>query len=152
MTESAGDVVVVGGGITGLTAAYYLAKSGVSSVVVERDAIGSHASGFAYGGLSPLGTAEEEAGVDEESTPVARDESGVALLRMLPEWARATSGPDAQVGSERQRLAIPVLRGLDVGRAPPGAYRWFEKKPCKDFRYLTKTYLPRKLREEGWLD
>jgi len=22
----------------------------------------------------------------------------------------------------------------------------------KDFRYLTKTYLPRKLKEEGWLD
>ncbi len=32
--------------------AYYLALSGVTSTVVERDSIGSHASGFAYGGLS----------------------------------------------------------------------------------------------------
>ena len=52
-------------------------------------------------------------------------------------------------------------------------YRWFQKKPWqeeikrmlanglkyeldalanKDFRYLTKTYLPRKLKEEDWLD
>ena len=52
-------------------------------------------------------------------------------------------------------------------------YRWFDKKPWqeeikrmlgsglkyeldalanKDFRYLTKTYLPRKLKEEDWLD
>ena len=54
MTESSADVVIVGGGIVGITTAYYLAKAGVASVVVERDAIGSHASGFAYGGLSPL--------------------------------------------------------------------------------------------------
>src|SRR5437867_8971344 len=54
MAESSADIVIVGGGIAGMTTAYYLAKSGVPSVVVERDAIGSHASGFAYGGLSPL--------------------------------------------------------------------------------------------------
>ncbi len=54
MAESSADVVIVGGGLAGMTTAYYLAKSGVPSVVVERDAIGSHASGFAYGGLSPL--------------------------------------------------------------------------------------------------
>ena len=54
MALSPADIVIVGGGIAGMTAAYYLAKAGVPSVVVERDAIGSHASGFAYGGLSPL--------------------------------------------------------------------------------------------------
>src|SRR5256712_13987867 len=54
MTESSADVVIVGGGIAGMTTAYYLGMAGVASVVVERDAIGSHASGFAYGGLSPL--------------------------------------------------------------------------------------------------
>jgi sarcosine oxidase, subunit beta len=55
MTASArGDVVIVGGGIVGMVTAYYLAKAGVPSVVIERDAIGSHASGYAYGGLSPV--------------------------------------------------------------------------------------------------
>src|SRR6188474_1256963 len=48
------DVVIIGGGIAGMTTAYYLAKGGVTSIVIERDAIGSHASGYAYGGLSPL--------------------------------------------------------------------------------------------------
>ena len=43
MAESSADVVIVGGGIAGMTTAYYLAKAGVPSVVVERDAIGSHA-------------------------------------------------------------------------------------------------------------
>jgi len=66
------------------------------------------------------------------------------------------------------------LNDKDVSRAKELLrYRWFEKKPWqdeikrmlgsglkyeldalanKDFRYLTKTYLPRKLREQDWLD
>ena len=51
---ASGHVVIVGGGIVGMVTAYYLAKGGVPSIVIERDAIGSHASGFAYGGLSPV--------------------------------------------------------------------------------------------------
>ena len=46
MAESPADAVIVGGGIARMTIAYYLAKSGVPSVVVKRDAIDSHASGF----------------------------------------------------------------------------------------------------------
>jgi len=49
------DVVIIGGGIVGVVTAYLLGKAGIKSIVVERDAVGSHASGFAYGGLSPLG-------------------------------------------------------------------------------------------------
>jgi len=66
------------------------------------------------------------------------------------------------------------LNDKDIGRARKLLkYRWFQKKPWqeeikrmlasgltyeldalanKDFRYLTKTYLPRKLKEEDWLD
>ena len=66
------------------------------------------------------------------------------------------------------------LNDKDIGRAKELVkYRWFEKKPWqeeikrmlasglkyeldalanKDFRYLTKTYLPRTLKEEDWLD
>jgi hypothetical protein len=66
------------------------------------------------------------------------------------------------------------LNDKDISRAKELLkYRWFQKKPWqeeikrmlasglkyeldalanKDFRYLTKTYLPRKLKEEHWLD
>ena len=66
------------------------------------------------------------------------------------------------------------LNDKDVGRAKELLkYRWFQKKAWqdeikqmlssglkyeldalanKDFRYLTKTYLPRKLKEKDWLD
>ncbi|MFL2760314.1 MAG: NAD(P)/FAD-dependent oxidoreductase [Dehalococcoidia bacterium] len=59
------DVCIVGGGIVGLSSAYFLAKLGLSVNVIERDSIGSHASGFAYGSLSPLG----EAGHAEDILP-----------------------------------------------------------------------------------
>lgn len=59
------DVCVVGGGIVGLSSAYFLAKLGLAVNVIEKDSIGSHASGFAYGSLSPLG----EAGHAEDILP-----------------------------------------------------------------------------------
>lgn len=46
------SVVIVGGGIAGMATAYYLARAGIASTVIERDGLASHASGFAYGGLS----------------------------------------------------------------------------------------------------
>ena len=52
MTTANPDVVIIGGGIVGIAAAYYLAGMGVRSTVIEKDGIASHASGFAYGGLS----------------------------------------------------------------------------------------------------
>src|SRR5438445_11407612 len=73
MAESSADIVIVGGGIAGMTTAYYLAKSGVPSLVVERDAIGSHASGFAYGGLSPL----SGCGIPGPQAEIAMDEIGL---------------------------------------------------------------------------
>ena len=76
MTTNVSDVVIVGGGIVGIATAYFLAQAGVKSTVIERDAVGSHASGFAYGGLSPTGDS---------------DTSGQLL-------------PDAQVSSEGMRL------------------------------------------------
>ena len=54
MNGGGANVVIVGGGIAGVCTAYFLAKAGVRSIVVERDAVGSHASGFAYGGIGSL--------------------------------------------------------------------------------------------------
>ena len=66
MQDVVTDVTIIGGGIAGLTTAYFLAQKGLSITVIEKDSIGSHASGFAYGGLSPLG----EAGDAESILPL----------------------------------------------------------------------------------
>ena len=48
------DVIIIGGGIVGCSAAYYLAKYGIRSLVLESDTVAGHASGFALGSLNPL--------------------------------------------------------------------------------------------------
>ena len=53
MTETA-EVVVIGGGIVGCATGYFLAQRGVQVTIVEREAVGSCASGFAAGLLNPL--------------------------------------------------------------------------------------------------
>jgi glycine oxidase len=52
MNTRSTDVVIVGGGIVGLSTAYYLGKAGIDNILIERDPIGSHASGFAFGALT----------------------------------------------------------------------------------------------------
>ena len=44
---------VIGGGIVGSSAAYYLSKFGYKPVIFEKDGVAAHASGFAQGGLNP---------------------------------------------------------------------------------------------------
>ena len=67
MTNSTSpDVCIIGGGIVGLSTAYFLSLDKVSVTVLDPDSIGSHASGFAYGGLSPLGEAGQTADIISE--------------------------------------------------------------------------------------
>ena len=49
-----GEVVIVGGGMAGCLAAYYLGAAGVRAVLIERSDIGSQSSGNSAGGLNPL--------------------------------------------------------------------------------------------------
>lgn len=53
MSESP-EVIVLGAGAAGCATAYFLARDGVNVTVIEREAIGSCASGFALGLLNPL--------------------------------------------------------------------------------------------------
>ena len=119
-TSGERDVVIIGGGIAGIGTAYYLAAMGVRSTVIERDGIASHASGFAYGGLSggvtngphvntplieysmslysPLAealTAETNVDIQYQPRPLLRlalsDDEATALTRYL-DWQQALPG------------------------------------------------------------
>ena len=54
MTTDAKDVVIVGGGIVACLTGYILGRQGYKVTILEADSLGSHASGFAFGGLDPL--------------------------------------------------------------------------------------------------
>lgn len=53
-TKPSPDVLVIGGGIVGCSAAYFLSKLGARVTLVERDGVAAHASGLSAGGLNPL--------------------------------------------------------------------------------------------------
>ncbi|MBI4234574.1 MAG: glycine oxidase ThiO, partial [Chloroflexi bacterium] len=53
------DVLIVGGGVIGCATAYFLGKQGAKATVIEREAVGSAASGVAAGILSPLSESHE---------------------------------------------------------------------------------------------
>ena len=67
MSAENGGVIIVGGGVVGLATAYFLGRAGVSSTIVERDSVGSHASGFALGGLSAVSGAGVEPALEAMS-------------------------------------------------------------------------------------
>src|SRR5947208_11149261 len=120
MAESSADVVILGGGLAGMTTAYYLAKSGVPSVVVERDAIGSHASGFAYGGLSPL----SGFGIPGPLAEIAQD--GMRLHRELSGSVVEETGIDVDF-RVRPSLALAFTEA-DVRRLQT-ALPWQQRQP-----------------------
>jgi len=119
--------VIVGGGIAGMTTAYYLARSGVRSVVIERDAIGSHASGFAYGGLSPL----SGFGIPGPLAEVAQD--GMRLHRELSKSLLEETGIDVDFRL-RPSLAL-ALTEADVRRLQ-AALAWQQQQPGYTVRWL----------------
>lgn len=49
------DVLIVGGGIHGCAAAFFLARRGLRALVIEKDRVGQHASGRSAGGVRQLG-------------------------------------------------------------------------------------------------
>ena len=125
-----GDVVIVGGGIVGMATAYYLAKGGVPSIVIERDAIGSHASGYAYGGLSPLGGF----GIPGPLAEIAQD--GMRLHRELAESLVEETGMDVDF-RVRPSLAL-ALTEADVRRLQ-AALPWQQRQPGYAARWLDAT-------------
>jgi len=54
LTNNSRDVVIIGGGIVGCLSAYFLGQQGFKVTILEADSVGSHASGFAFGGLDPV--------------------------------------------------------------------------------------------------
>jgi len=95
-------VVIVGGGIVGIATAYYLGRKGIRSTIIERDSVGSHASGFAYGGLSPTG----ETGASGQLTPGAQlTNEGMRLHRELSQSLPEESGINIEY-RERPSVAL----------------------------------------------
>ncbi|MFN3653497.1 MAG: glycine oxidase ThiO [Armatimonadota bacterium] len=111
---SSPEVLVVGGGVIGSAAAYFLARAGVSVRLLERDGLASHASGAAAGMLAPICESESDSpffrlalrslGLFPELAPRLRELSGIDP-QYVPSGAvrAALTEPEAEALRERSR-------------------------------------------------
>ena len=102
----AADVVIIGGGIVGCATAYYLAKRGISVIVLERGGVASEQSSRAWGFVRQQGRHDSE-------VPMAAEAS-----RVWPEL-----GGELQADLEYVRRGILVIAETlgDIARIEDGA-------------------------------
>jgi glycine oxidase len=136
MTTNVSDVVIVGGGIVGIATAYFLAKAGVKSTVIERDAVGSHASGFAYGGLSPTGDSDSSGELLPDSQ-VSND--GLRLHREFATSLEEATGintefrerPTLSLAFTDQEVRAAKARLASLGPLKGWSSRWLDASDAK---------------------
>lgn len=137
--QNTADVVIVGGGIIGCASAYYLAKKGVSVIVLESDgSIGNGGSSRNGGGVRQSGrdprelpmvmwgirhlwpTLSEELGVDVEYTQkgnlrLGKTETHLKILRKLTDGAAACGLDVKMIDGDEVRRINPYLSGEVIG-------------------------------------
>ena len=95
------DAVVVGGGIVGAASAYYLARRGISVVLLERGAIGEEQSGRNWGFVRQQGRHPLELPLAMESNRIWQTLE--TELEADLEWTR---GGNLALATSAKRLAL----------------------------------------------
>ncbi len=120
MTAKGAEVIIAGGGIVGIATAYFLGRAGVRATVVERDSVGSHASGFAYGGLSPL----SGAGIPGPVYPLAME--GMRLHRELAQTLPQETGVNTEF---RPRPSLSLAFTKEEAQRARADMAWQQRQP-----------------------
>ncbi|MDA0769582.1 MAG: hypothetical protein BZY79_02390 [SAR202 cluster bacterium Casp-Chloro-G4] len=119
MNAGSSEVVIVGGGVVGIATAYFLGLAGVRSTVIERDSVGSHASGFAYGGLTPL----SGAGIPGPVYPLAKEG-----LRLHSEFAKSLPEETGVATEFRLRPSLSLSFTEDEVDEAKGPLAWQQEQ------------------------
>ena len=128
MALQSADVIIVGGGIVGCSAALYLSREGRKVVLVEKDSVAAHASGFAFGVLLPPlfdDPRDPEHDLNEVSFQLHRD-----LAQELP----ASGGQDPQL---KKKAAVMVALSAREAEQYKGAYQAV-RQSGRDVRWLSQ--------------
>jgi glycine/D-amino acid oxidase-like deaminating enzyme/nitrite reductase/ring-hydroxylating ferredoxin subunit len=154
------DVAVLGGGITGLTAALLLAREGARVGLLEARTIGAGATGHTTAKLSSLHGLTYERLIDSHGERLAQlygeaNEAGIARIaglvaelhihcdfRRKPNFTYAEAGADAEkVRAEAKagrRLGLPAtyVEAVDLPFAVAGAVRFDGQAEFHPLKYL----------------
>ncbi|MGZ4430157.1 MAG: NAD(P)/FAD-dependent oxidoreductase, partial [Gaiellales bacterium] len=126
------DVVVVGGGVIGVCAAYHLARQGTAVTVVEREAEVGRACSFGNAGLI----------APSHCIPLARP----GVLRRLPGWILAGDAPV----HIRPRPSLDLLRfGLRFARSANQRAMVAGLRTMRDLGFASKALFEEILAAEG---
>lgn len=127
------DVVIIGGGIAGCAAAYYLASRGVRPLVIEREQVAGAASGYAQGGLYIM----SGPGMDGPYFPLVKE--SLRLHRQLYPVLTEATGLDSRL-AEKDILTVALehddLEALRVLRGQQEAngftVEWLDDKGVRE--------------------
>src|SRR5256885_3901551 len=127
----AAEVVIIGGGVTGLSAGWWLARAGVDVLVLERGIVGWEASGRNGGGAthvySPFGLEEQRLwpqmdellGYPTEYQPyrigVALTEPQLALARRWAEIGATRGFRWESLDSRQLKELVPIVGDNAIG-------------------------------------
>ena len=134
------DVVVVGGGLHGMSAALHIARRGRRVLVLEKDRVAAHASSYSAGGVRTLGRHPAEVPLAVESlalwhaSPLVGDDCGfqetghvkVAETDAEMEILRAHATSMREAGWDHEELvdAAELRRRCRPSRSMPSAGWW----------------------------
>ena len=121
-------ILIIGGGIAGCSAAYYLSRDGHDVSLFERDSIASHASGFALGGITPsFGDSPKD------SYDVLSDYS-IGLHRDL---AEELSGGNSEKLNLLNKASVKLTTEYSYMEHLLKTYESYAKDYAKDIRWLS---------------
>ena len=114
------EVTVIGGGVSGLSTAWWLARNGIDVVLLEKSIVGWEASGRNGGGIGHIGGIPGTDGLAH--TEVALWPKMDELLGYPTEWTQ--SGFARMAMSERELISL--LSMLDHVRLVGGDHEWID--------------------------
>ena len=140
------DVIVLGAGISGLSAARELARRGLRVVVIERDEPGSHASLAAAGILVSRGVVASDvagrmfytrslAGYQEWTSAVAKESGHDLRLQVGDDWCFFCHGGRADRFRQRLEREADPARWEEVAAPPVGMREFVKDRPWRIFRF-----------------
>jgi glycine oxidase len=145
------NVVVVGAGITGCYAAYFLASLGLAPTLIERAGVGNQASGTNPGGLFPL----HGAGIPGPMSSLAMASLGLHLehREAIEQLSGVRAGPHSvsRVALALDERDLVALRhSLKLHEAAEGfSAHWLDQKQLLEMEPRLSPSVIRGLRTEG---